>query len=345
MGARKLRSWIESPLLEINLIKARQDAIKELLAQKENKSQIQDSLKQVFDLERIISRLEVGSANARDLVALRTSLSVLPQIKESLNNFSTKLFSRLNMQVDLHQEIYLNLMQAIVDEPPFSVREGGMIRSGYDLELDELHSIAKDNRTWMQNFEQKIKDESGIKTLKVGYNKVFGYYIEVSKGQVANVPAYFVRTQTLVNAERFIVQELKDFENKILSAKEKIEQLEFYIFSQIREKIRTQIAKIQDTAQALASIDVLIALAEAAYKNNYVCPELSLSGEIKILDGRHPVVERLLKKEIFVPNDTNLNNNDENIMLITGPNMAGKSTYMRQVALLVLMAQIGRAHV
>lgn len=233
------------------------------------------------------------------------------------------------------------MLAAIVDEPPFSVREGGMIRSGFDLELDELHSIASDNKTWMQNFELKIKEETGIKTLKVGYNKVFGYYIEVSKGQSANVPDYFVRKQTLVNAERYIVPELKDFENKILSAKEKIEQLEYYIFTQLREKIRSQIVQMQETARALANIDVLVSLAEVAFKYNYVCPELNNRSEIKIYDGRHPVVERLLEREIFVPNNTTLNNNDERMIIITGPNMAGKSTYMRQVALLVLMTQMG----
>ncbi len=216
-----------------------------------------------------------------------------------------------------------------------------MIRSGFDLELDELHSIASDNKTWMQNFELKIKEETGIKTLKVGYNKVFGYYIEVSKGQSANVPDYFVRKQTLVNAERYIVPELKDFENKILSAKEKIEQLEYYIFTQLREKIRAQIVQMQETARALANIDVLVSLAEVAFKYNYVCPELNNRSEIKIYDGRHPVVERLLEREIFVPNNTTLNNNDERMIIITGPNMAGKSTYMRQVALLVLMTQMG----
>ena len=231
-------------------------------------------------------------------------------------------------------------MNCSVDEPPFSVREGGMIKSGYNSELDELHLIAQDNKTWMQNFEQKIKDETGIKTLKVGFNKVFGYYIEVSKGQSSSVPDYFVRKQTLVNAERYIVPELKDFENKILSAKEKIQQLEYYLFSCLREKVRAKIAELQQTARAVASVDVLTALSIAAYKYNYVRPELNNKGAIKIVDGRHPVVERLLEKEIFVPNNTNLDSG-ERMIIITGPNMAGKSTYMRQVALLVLMTQIG----
>ena len=216
-----------------------------------------------------------------------------------------------------------------------------MIKDGYDLELDELHDIARNNSQWMANFERKIKDSTGIKTLKVGFNKVFGYYIEVSKGQTSQVPADFIRKQTLVNAERYIVPELKEFENKILSAKEKIEALEYYIFNTIREKIRAHIPEIQDTARALAQLDVLASLALAAFKHDYHRPALNNKGEIRILDGRHPVVERLLDKEIFVPNNVTLNDTDERMVIITGPNMAGKSTYMRQVALLVLMAQMG----
>ncbi|PWM77780.1 MAG: DNA mismatch repair protein MutS [Phascolarctobacterium sp.] len=341
MGARKLRSWIECPLLDLGQINARQQAVAELLNNLQLRTALTEEMKKIFDLERIISRIEVGSANARDLVSLRSSLAVLPGIKELLNSADSRLLSHWARNLHLHQEIYDTLAAAIVDEPPFSIREGGMIRSGYDMELDELHSIAKDNKTWMQNFEQKIKEESGIKTLKVGYNKVFGYYIEVSKGQSASVPDYFVRKQTLVNAERYIVPELKDFENKILSAKEKIEQLEYYIFNNLREQIRAKIPEIQETARALANIDVLASLAEAAFKYNYVRPELNNRSEIRILDGRHPVVERLLERDIFVPNDTNLNSTDERMIIITGPNMAGKSTYMRQVALLVLMTQMG----
>lgn len=341
MGARKLRSWIECPLLDLGQINARQQAVAELLNNLQLRTALTEEMKKVFDLERIISRIEVGSANARDLVSLRSSLAVLPGIKELLNSADSRLLSHWARNLHLHQEIYDTLAAAIVDEPPFSIREGGMIRSGYDMELDELHGIAKDNKTWMQNFEQKIKEESGIKTLKVGYNKVFGYYIEVSKGQSASVPDYFVRKQTLVNAERYIVPELKDFENKILSAKEKIEQLEYYIFNNLREQIRAKIPEIQETARALANIDVLASLAEAAFKYNYVRPELNNRSEIRILDGRHPVVERLLERDIFVPNDTNLNSTDERMIIITGPNMAGKSTYMRQVALLVLLTQMG----
>lgn len=341
MGARKLRSWIECPLLDLGRIYARQEAVAELLENTALREGLTEQLKAIFDLERIVSRIEVGSANARDLVALRTSLAVLPVIKQYLDKATSGRLQKLNSGLSTHGEIYDVLQRAIVEEPPFSVREGGMIATGYNAELDELHLIAKDNKTWMQNFEQKIKEETGIKTLKVGFNKVFGYYIEVSKGQSGSVPDYFVRKQTLVNAERYIVPELKDFENKILSAKEKIEQLEYYLFNQLREMIRANISSLQETARALATVDVLAALAQAAFKYNYVRPELNNSGEIKITDGRHPVVERLLEKEIFVPNNVNLNNDDERMIVITGPNMAGKSTYMRQVALLVLMTQIG----
>lgn len=340
MGARKLRSWIECPLLDVGHIKQRQDAVAELLEDNLLREAVTEKLKTVFDLERIISRIEVGSANARDLVALRTSLSVLPELKDLLAKCSSSSLQKIYRNMHLHTELNDELQRAVVDEPPFSVREGGMIKSGYNGELDELHLIAQDNKTWMQNFEQKIKDETGIKTLKVGFNKVFGYYIEVSKGQSSSVPDYFVRKQTLVNAERYIVPELKDFENKILSAKEKIQQLEYYLFSCLREKVRAKIAELQQTARAVASADVLTALAMAAYKYNYVRPELNNKGAIKIVDGRHPVVERLLEKEIFVPNNTNLDSS-ERMIIITGPNMAGKSTYMRQVALLVLMTQIG----
>ena len=340
MGARRLRSWIESPLLDVGRIYERQEAVAELAAAAELREAIVAQLKAVADLERIVSRIEVGSANARDLVALRNSLSVLPGLKGILEGCGSGLLRKLWKGLHLHEELAARLQQAIVDEPPFSVREGGMIRTGYNQELDELHLIAADNKTWMQNFEQKIKEETGIKTMKVGFNKVFGYYIEVSKGQSSSVPPYFVRKQTLVNAERYIVPELKEFENKILGAKEKIEQLEYYLFDELRTLIRGKIKEIQETARAVSYIDVLTGLAEAAYKYNYVRPELNNNGEIKIVDGRHPVVERLLEKEIFVPNNTNLNNTDERMIIITGPNMAGKSTYMRQVALLVLMIAV-----
>ncbi len=341
MGARRLRQYLEAPLLDLAQISARQEAVGEMLGLEEVRAALGRELGAVADLERILSRLEVGSANARDLAALRSSLGALPAIKELLGACKAPLWQRLTGQLNLHGDLYQTLQQAVVAEPPFSIREGGMIASGYNQELDELRLIAQDSTSWLRSFEQKIKEECGIKTLKVGYNKVFGYYIEVSKGQSGAVPAYFSRRQTLVNAERYIVPELKDFENKILGARERIEQLEYYLFNELRQLIRNQLPQIQATARALAVADVLASLAECGQRYHYVRPSLNTRGEISIKDGRHPVVERLLKKELFVPNDAHLDNQGENFILITGPNMAGKSTYMRQVALLTLMAQLG----
>lgn len=341
MGSRKLRSYIENPLMDLTQIYSRQDFVEEFYRDMNLRSALLERLKSVRDLERIVSRLEVGTANARDLVALRMSLVELPDTKQILTNCHSGLAHKYSQQISLHEELRDLLAKAVIDEPPFSVREGGMMRDGYNQELDELRSISKDNKTWMANFEAQVKEETGIKTLKVGFNKVFGYYIEVSKGQADNVPDYFVRKQTLVNAERYIVPQLKEFENKILGAKEKIEELEYYLFSQLRERVRQEMAALQATAEALANVDALLSFAVSAFKYNYVRPELNNNGEIKITDGRHPVVERLLEKEIFVPNNVNLNNSDEQMVILTGPNMAGKSTYMRQVAILVLMTQIG----
>lgn len=341
MGARKLRQYLDAPLLDIAQIAARQDAVEELTEREEVRAALAGELSAVADLERILSRIEVGSANARDLAALRASLAVLPAVKEVLGRCKSPLWQKLERQVEVHAELYKELQAAIVDEPPFSIREGGLIRDGYHKELDELRLIARDSTAWLRSFEQRIKEECGIKTMRVGYNKVFGYYIEVSKGQSSSVPAYFSRKQTLVNAERYIVPELKDFENKVLGAKEKTEQLEYHLFNELRQKIRESLPRIQTTARAIAVADVLASLADCARLYHYVRPALNDRGEISIKEGRHPVVERLLKKELFVPNDAKLNNNEQNFILITGPNMAGKSTYMRQVALLVLLTQLG----
>lgn len=341
MGARQLRQWVEAPLLDVAKIRQRQQAIGTLVEDVKFRNGLGDSLKEITDLERILSRLEVGSANARDMAALRAALRELPQIKKWLGTHPDGLLRVLNRRIALHSDILDVLERGIVDEPPFSLRDGGMIRTGFNAELDELHDIAENNNAWMQNFEQKIKEETGIRTLKVGFNKVFGYYIEVSKGMVSQVPDNFVRKQTLVNGERYIVPELKEFENKILSAKEKIQQLEYYLFNEIRQEIRDHLVEIQETARAIGELDVLYSLAMAAFKGSYVCPRLNERQEIQIKDGRHPVVEKLLERELFVPNDVHLNNTDERLIILTGPNMAGKSTYMRQVALLTLMAQMG----
>ena len=341
MGGRRLRQWLEAPLLSIPKIRNRQDAVGILVNDVKLRTSLEESLEGVTDLERILSRIEVGSANARDLVALRSALRVVPALKKDLEPLGPGLLTQLNKDIDLHQDILATLEAGIVDDPPFTVREAGMIRQGFDLELDELHDIAHNNKEWMQNFELKIKERTGIKTLKVGFNKVFGYYIEVSKGATGQVPADFIRKQTLVNAERYIVPELKEFENKILSAKEKIEQLEYYLFNKIRQEIRAHIPAMQKTARAIGNLDVLYSLSMAAFKGGYICPELNANEEIRIKDGRHPVVEKILEREIFVPNDAHLNCSDERMIILTGPNMAGKSTYMRQVALLTLLTQMG----
>ncbi|HIU64701.1 MAG TPA: DNA mismatch repair protein MutS [Candidatus Avacidaminococcus intestinavium] len=341
MGARKLRQWIECPLLDVPSIINRQDAVESLLINVSMREALLDNLKQIADLERIMARIELGTANARDLVALRNSLAVLPVIKEILDHDKAKLLQQNSADMSAHLDIFELLNKAIIDEPPVSIREGGMIKTGYHKELDELHSIAKDNKIWLRDFEIKVKESTGIKNLKVNYNKVFGYYIEVSKGSIGLVPDYFIRKQTLVNAERYIIPELKEYENKILSAKEKIQELEYFLFTEIKDFIRKQIVSVQNTAKAISNIDALLSLALVAFKNNYVRPELNNKQEIIIKDGRHPVIEQLLKREIFVPNDTLLDNDEQKIIVITGPNMAGKSTYMRQVALLVLMTQLG----
>lgn len=341
MGGRQLKRWLERPLLDIRQITMRQQVIKELLQKFSVRASLVDKLSEIYDIERILSRVEVGTANARDLAALKASLATLPNIKQELASITGDSVQKLVLSLDLHVELYELLAKALVEEPPFSIREGGMIKEGYDKDLDELKHISRESRNWLTDFEVKQREVTGIKNLKVGFNKVFGYYIEVTRSNLQNVPDNFVRKQTLANAERYIVPELKEFENKILGAQERIEQLEYYLFNDLREKVRGYIASLQNTARAVADIDVFASLATAADKYNYICPVLNDRQEVSIKDGRHPVIERLLKQELFVPNDSFLNVSDHRTILITGPNMAGKSTYMRQVALLVLMTQIG----
>jgi DNA mismatch repair protein MutS len=341
MGARLMRQWVEAPLYDAARITLRQQAVGTLLKDTRFRTALGDCLSDITDLERNLSRIEVGSANARDMASLRSALRVIPKVKNLLEPFHDGLLAQLNRRISCHDSVLDVLERGIVDDPPFTVREGGMIRKGFNAELDELHEIAENNNEWMQNFEQKIKESTGIRNLKVGFNKVFGYYIEVSKGQISQVPDNFIRKQTLVNGERYIVPELKEFENKILSAKEKIQQLEYYLFNEIRQRVREQLVPIQETARAIGELDVLFSLSMAAFKGNYVCPRLNTKGEIMIKDGRHPVVEKLLERELFVPNDVHLNQSDERLIILTGPNMAGKSTYMRQIALLTLMTQMG----
>ncbi len=341
MGGRLLKKWLEYPLLNPTAITARQDAVGELIAKPPVRHQLQQALAEIYDFERILTRIEVGTANARDLVALKASLAVLPAVKTAMAPLESKLLSAGGLTLATHGDVHDLITAAIADSPPLGVREGGMIRGGYDLELDELRALARDSRQFVQDLEARERETTGIKSLKVGYNKVFGYYIEITNANAANVPANYTRKQTLANAERYITPELKEFEIKILGAQEKIVAIEYHLFCRLREYVKARIGEIQTTARLVAEIDVLASLAEAAVRGGYIRPILNTAREIVIRDGRHPVVEKLLKRELFVPNDTDLNHRDCEIMIITGPNMAGKSTYMRQVALLVLLAQVG----
>lgn len=341
MGKRMLKKWLEYPLMNRVRIIERQDAIEELLKTPILRENLLECLKQIYDFERILTRVEVGSANARDLLALKLSLKALPIMENLLVGAESKLLHRLHQSLETHADIADLLERAIHEEPPISLRDGGMIKEGYFAELDELRAIARDSKAWISEFEQKQKEETGIKSLKVGYNKIFGYYIEVTHVHSASVPVTYVRKQTLANAERYIIPELKEFENKILGAHEKIVALEYHLFSELRETIKKRIVSMQDSAEVVAVMDTLTSLAEVAERYGYKRPEIVTNGEIVIRDGRHPVIERLLQDELFVPNDVELNHTTNEIMVITGPNMAGKSTYMRQTALLLLMAQIG----
>ena len=341
MGSRLLKQWLEAPLLSIVAIDRRLDAVQELVEDFGLRGALADGLKDIRDFERLLTRIEVGTANARDLVALRLSLACLPGIRETLADVRAQLLRETTERVMTFDEVTELLARAIVDEPGISLREGGIIKDGYDAELDEYRRIAHDSKSMLQEIEEREKQETGIKSLKIGYNNVFGYYIEVRNSGADLVPDRYIRKQTLANAERYITEELKAFETKILGAQEKIVQIEYRLFTEVRERIKQELPGIQQTAHAIAVLDVLRSFAEAAVSYNYVRPQLRPEGGISIKDGRHPLVERILTRDLFVPNDTELNHRDCEIMLITGPNMAGKSTYMRQVALLALMAQVG----
>ena len=341
MGGRLLRQWLESPLLNLLEIRRRHDAVDEMVENPRVRSALRESLKSVYDMERILTRIEVGTANARDLTALRSSFEILPELKQCLCGLGSPLLLDTGFNMQTHTDCADLIRAAVTDSPPFSIREGGFIRDGYDLELDELRSLSRDSRQWVQDMEAREKESTGIKSLKISYNKVFGYYIEVTHANTTAVPANYVRKQTLVNAERYITPELKEFETKILGAQEKIVNLEHHLFLQLRDFVKQRLTEIQTTARCLAVLDCLLSLAEAAAQYRYVRPTMTEDQRIVIREGRHPVVERLLAGEIFVPNDTLLDSRECEIMILTGPNMAGKSTYMRQVALLTLMAQAG----
>ena len=341
MGSRLLKKWLEYPLLGIVAIDRRLDAVEELTQNIALRGNIRKDCKEIHDFERLLTRIEVGTANARDLIALKVSLKCLPQIQQDIAGVKAEILANCRQNIKSFADLVDLLQRSLIDEPGISLRDGGIIKSGYNAELDEYRRIAHDSKAMLQEIEEREKQATGIKTLKIGYNKVFGYYIEVRNSGKDLVPERYIRKQTLANAERYITEELKEFETKILGAQEKIVNIEYNLFTEVRETIKTKLAEIQATAHEIAIIDVLTSLAEAAAAYNYVRPRMAESGEISILDGRHPLVERILTRDLFVPNDTKLNHKDCEIMLITGPNMAGKSTYMRQVALLTLMAQIG----
>ncbi len=340
-GARLLRSFIEHPLLSTREIAARQGAVEELHGNFMLRGELGDALSGVLDLERLITRIVYGTANAKDLRAVAATASHLPEVKRLLSGCTDPELRRVYDGLDDLGDIYSLIDRAIAEDPPFVLREGGLIREGYSQEVDYLHSIMTDGKSWLERVATEERELTGIRTLKVGYNKVFGYYIEVSKSFVDQVPDRYIRKQTLTNGERYITEELKDLESKILGAADKVCTLEYELFSDVRERVAAEGERIQRVATYLALLDVYLSLADVAAKNNYIRPEVDNGDVISIKDGRHPVVEQFVKDSYFVPNDAQLDTTANRVMLITGPNMAGKSTYMRQVALIVLMAQIG----
>ena len=340
-GARMLRLWIEHPLLSVSEILRRQNAVSELFDNYMLREDIADLMDSVLDLERLVARVVYGSANARDLRAICSTLSVVPKIKEILSSCKGNELVSLRNQLDTLDDITSLIDKAITAEPPFSVREGGMIAKGYDKDVDELRSILDGGQEWLEQIAEKEREATGIKTLKIGNNRVFGYYIEVSKSFMDQVPPHYIRKQTLANGERYITEELKKIESTVLGAGDRLAALEYDIFSQVRALVAAAAPRIQATASNLAKLDVYCSLASVAAKNNYVCPTINDNRMIDIRDGRHPVVELFVKDSYFVPNDTHLDMKNSRLMIITGPNMAGKSTYMRQVAIISIMMQIG----
>lgn len=338
MGARLIRHWIKQPLLSLEAILRRQQAVDALL---NHHKEIRQHLRQINDLERLMMKISSGFASPRDIYALRISLEAIPHLKNSVQALASPLFEeQLRILQPLPQVTQL-IAAALVDEPPAKLTDGQVIREGYNQELDELRSICVDSKSWMMRYQQTVREETGIKTLKVGYNKIFGYYIEVSKGQAHLMPNSFHRKQTLVNGERFISEALKDFEHKVLSAEDKIAAIESELFTRLRKEIAAFSKQVMQMAQAIASLDCLQSLATAAKENRYIRPTVTDTPVIDIKEGKHPIVEVVNTKEAFVPNDTYLDDQNQRVMIITGPNMAGKSTYIRQVAMLTIMAQIG----
>ena len=340
MGARLLKQWVEKPLLNVLEINKRLTSVEELTKNIMLRDELRGVLNKTYDISRIISRLSLNSLNPRDLIALKMTLSILPELQNILSQAKSEMLSSMSLGFDMLEDVYSLLERSIKDEPPVHLRDGGVIKTGFNEEIDKLRLAMKDGKSWLAQVEAEEKEKTGLQKLKVGYNKVFGYYIEVGKSANFTVPDYYVRKQTLANAERYITPKLKELENTILGASERVIALESYVFEQIRKKLAEDTERLKRVAQIIAIADTLSSLAEVAYKNNYVMPQIDDKGEITVKDSRHPVVEKMAK-ELFVPNDTDLNTDTDRLLIITGPNMAGKSTYMRQVALITLMAQIG----
>lgn len=341
MGKRMIRNWIERPLMSVSKITKRQNSVCELADNLEKRDSLRESLTGVRDIERLMTRIVYGTANARELKTLQQTIEKLPYIKEKLADSAASLLKDIENSIDLLSDVKELIDSAIVDEPPFSVREGGMIKKGFNADIDEFKSIMEDGAGVLASIETEQREITGIPKLKVGYNRVFGYYIEVTNSYKDLVPETYIRKQTLANCERYITQELKELEGKVLGAKDREIALEYEVLCDVRNRVSNEVARLQKTAKALAVLDVLLSLAEVAVTNNYTCPQINTDGVIDIKDGRHPVVEALLDGAPFVPNDTLLDKDKNRCSIITGPNMAGKSTYMRQIALIVLMAQIG----
>lgn len=341
MGKRLLRSWLEKPLVSIAQISRRHNAVSELVGDNAKLSEITEKLSGVFDIERLITRVMFESANAKDLNSLKQTLECIPDIKMLLYDCKSAYLAQQFLNLDVLEDVRALIHASIADEAPFSIREGGIIKDGFNFELDELRSIQSGGKEFILNIEQREKERTGIPKLKIGYNRVFGYYIEITNSYKELVPQDYIRKQTLANCERYITQELKDLESKVLGAQERIVKLEYEIFCQIRSQVAKQYSRIKATASALATTDVICSFANVAISNNYVCPTILDGTAIRIKDGRHPVVEAVLDGAPFVPNDTYMDCDRDRCAIITGPNMAGKSTYMRQVAIICLMAQVG----
>ena len=341
MGGRLLREWLLSPLIDVEAIKYRQLGVAEFVGSPFLRDDVRAQLGEVLDIERIAAKVSTGRANARDLLGLANSLAIAEPLREKLKDTYSKICGELHEEIDPLQDVVERIQETLVDEPPTALRDGGLIRAGFDAELDELRQIAGDGKTWIASFQAKEAESTGINGLKIGFNSVFGYFLDVPRGQVNLVPENWIRKQTIKNSERYVTPELKEFEGKVLKAEDRSKDLEYDMFVALREATAHEIRRILATAQTIATVDVLAGLAQIAHENHYVAPEVDDSGDLEIIDGRHPVVERMENVETFVPNDSHLNLNDRMLTVLTGPNMAGKSTYIRQTALIVLMAQIG----